>query len=154
MGVKREVEELAGNSKMLEFEQLPRSLQKLLRVWIEPENWQLNLLQACQKADVNYKTVRSQIARVGSRDFYALRARLIREALDRVYPQIVKALVEKAIKEKNTRAMELILKMRGELIEKVDVSGGLNLNIIQDRLLEAKKRLDNLGEDNGKGASG
>jgi len=129
---------------MLEFEQLPAKLQKVLRVWIEPDNWGLKLSQVCELAGVNYKTARNLISKVGANDFYELKSRLVRQALDRVYPQVVKALVEKAVKEKNTRAMELILKMRGELVERVDVSGGLNLNIVQDRLLEAKKRLDEL----------
>ena len=153
MGVKRGVEMQEGNG-MLEFESLRPKLKKLLTVWTEPDNWHLNLRQVCEKAGLNYNTIRKEISRVGVDDFYELKAHLIDRALARIHGEAMKALLEK-IRKGNTRAIELYLKATGRITERVELSGGLNLNI-QDRLLEAKKRLDTLGEggDSGKDASG
>jgi len=128
---------------MLEFERLPKKLQKLLLVWCEPENWELNLLQACEKAGLNYNYIRKRIAEIGSADFYELRAQLVRKASAKYYSDVMRALIEKARKG-NTRAIELFFKMRGELAEKLELSGGLDLNV-QNRLLEVKKRLEEQG---------
>ena len=137
---------------MLEFDKLPPILRKLLTVWTDPENWHLKLKDACKKADVKYKSVRNAIHKVGTDDFYELRARMIDRALARIHGEAMKALLKK-IRKGNTRAIELYLKATGRITERVELSGGLNLNI-QDRLLEAKKRLDSLEEDSGKDASG
>lgn len=125
---------------MLEFDSLPRSLKKLLMVWTEPDNWGLNLRQACELAGVKYSTARQLIRRVGTNDFYELKARLIDKALARVHGEVMKVLAEK-IRKGNTRAIELYLKTTGRITERLELNGSLNLDV-QNRLLEVKKRLE------------
>jgi len=127
---------------MVDFDSLPPSLKKLILVWIEPENWTLNLMQACEKAGIKYKSAKNLISRIGSEDFYELKAQLVRKALAKEYPKVIRALVEKA-KNGSTRAIELVLKMRGELADKIELSGGIDISI-QNSLLEAKKKLEEL----------
>lgn len=127
---------------MLEFEDLPRKLQKLLTVWIEPENWGLNLSQACEKAGVNYKTARNLIWRVGTNDFYELKARLIDKALLRLHDKVMKSLKDR-IEKGSTRAIELYLRTTGRMTDRLEVSGSLDISI-KTRLSELKKRAEEL----------
>lgn len=127
---------------MLHFDDLPPTLQRLLLVWTEPENWGLTLKDACEKAGINYGTARNQIANVGSHDFYELKARLVDKALAKYHDDILKALVQKA-KKGHARAIELYLKATQRLAEKIEVSGSLDINLHQC-LVEAKKRAEKL----------
>ena len=127
---------------MLQLDDLPPVLRKLLATWIEPENWGLNLKEACEKAGVKYDTVRAMIARVGSLDFYELKARLVDKALVKYHDDILKALANKARKG-HARAIELYLKATQRLAEKIEVSGSLDINLHQC-LVEAKKRAEKL----------
>ena len=129
--------------KMLEFEDLPKSLKKLLVVWVEPENWGKNLREACEVAGVNYNTARQMIGRVGSADFYELKARMVDRALLKLHDEAMKALTEK-VKKGNTRAIELYLKATGRLTERLELSGSVQLDVQMNKLLEAKKKLDEL----------
>lgn len=128
---------------MLEFEDLPRSLQKVLAVWVEPENWGITLKEACEKAGVKYGTARNAIMNVGSADFYELKARLVDRMLSKHHDEIMKALTRKA-KSGNTRAIELYLKATSRLVERLEVNGSIQVNLVADRLNEIKSKLDAL----------
>ena len=128
---------------MLEFEDLPKNLQKLLVVWTEPENWGKKLIEICQEAGLKYGSIRQQIHKVGRDDFYELKARMIDKALLRLHDEAIKALAEK-VKKGNTRAIELYLKATGRLAERLELFGSVQLDVQMNKLLEAKKKLDEL----------
>ena len=127
---------------MLEFDKLPPLLKKLLATWIEPENWGLNLKQACEKAGVNYESARTMIGMVGSLDFYELKARLIDRAMLKLHAEASKALAEK-IKKGNTRALELYYRLTKRLADKIELSGALDLNLANE-IAEAKRKAQEL----------
>ena len=127
---------------MIEFDELPPQLQKLVLYWAEPENWGKKLIDVCSELNLNYGAIRKEIHKVGTLDFYELKARLVDRALVKHHDEILKALRKKA-EEGNTRAIELYLKATQRLVDRLEVKADINLQV-SEKLLDAKKRLKEL----------
>lgn len=107
-------------------------LKLLKELWAEPDNWGKSLKAMCEELRWNYKSVRKKINKYGTDKFYEERNQLLKKNLQKVTDGVYKALIQKAV-EGNPKAIEMFLKMSGELTEKVELSGEVNMALIIKR---------------------
>ena len=107
-------------------------LELLKELWAEPENWGKSLNAMCEELGWNYESVRRKMNKYGTDKFYEERNQLLKKNLQKVTDTIYKSLFEQ-IQQGNTKAIEMALKMRGDLTEKVELSGEVSIALITKR---------------------
>ena len=112
-------------------------LELLKELWAEPDNWGKSLKAMCDQLGWNYKSVRKKINKYGTDKFYEERNELLKKNLKKVKDTIYKSLIEQ-IQQGNTKAIEMALKMSGDLTEKIELSGEVNIALITKRKVLTK----------------
>jgi len=112
-------------------------LELLKELWAEPDNWGKSLTAMCKELGWNYKTVGKKISQYGTDKFYEERNQLLKKNLQKVKDTVYKSLF-KQIQQGNTKAIEMALKMGGDLTEKIELSGEVNIALITKRKVLSK----------------
>lgn len=112
-------------------------LDLLKELWAEPDNWGKSLKAMCEELGWNYKSVTMKINKYGTDKFYEEKNQLLKKNLQKLKDTIYKSLFEQ-IQQGNTKAIEMALKMSGDLTEKVELSGEVSIALITKRKIISK----------------
>jgi len=107
-------------------------LELLKELWAQPENWGKNLKEMCELLGWKYSTVKHRISTYGADKFHEERNMLLKRNLQMVKDTAYKALLEK-VQAGNVKAIEMVLKMTGDLTDKVEISGNIKVAVIVSR---------------------
>jgi len=109
------------------------NLDVLLEKWSEPENWDKTLVEMCNILGYSYTSVAKKISqKYGMPEFRKMRDEKIKEALKDMKGMAYKSLMGK-IKKGNMKALEMFFKMTGELTDRIEVSGNVNITVFIKR---------------------
>ena len=122
-------------------------LQLLKEYWAMPENWGKTLKQICEELQLNYNSVAMKMKKYGTQNFYEERNKLMKENLNNIKDIAYKALLQK-IQDGNVKALEMFLKMTGELTEKVEITGTVNIAVITKKKIIQKVKDANPNSNN------
>jgi len=109
----------------------------LKELWAEPDNWGKSLKAMCEELGWNYFSVAKKLNKYGTDKFYEERNEILKKNLKKVKDTIYKSLIQQ-IQQGNTKAIEMALKMSGDLTEKVELSGEVKIALVVKRKILTK----------------